>query len=180
MSDNNGDNLSQNEKSLKLLLTNLSNEDGIVRKSARELLTQIGEQAIGFLGELLQAPKHITRWEAVKTLSQIHNQLSIPYLINAMEDEDDDIRWLAAEGLISLGKESVEPLLKTLIENYPSIYLRMGVHHVLKILLDRGQFVDTGRLLDKIIKFEDESEIPVAANESLDAWRYKIRTSQMN
>ena len=173
MSNINKLDLSQEEGSIKILLDNLSNGDGLVRKSAREILVKLGTKVIDFLGQLIEAPKYITRWEAVKSLSEMHNPLVIPWLIDGLEDESDDIRWLAAEGLISLGKDSVEPIIKMLIEKYPSINARKAAKHILKELEDRGKFYDTVNLIHVINHHKDESEIPTTAKSSLDAWRYK-------
>jgi HEAT repeat protein len=167
--------LDNDTQSLKALLSNLSNENGLVRKNARELLVKFGEKAIGFLGELIRSPKHITRWEAIKTLGQMRNSISIPYLLDALEDESDDIRWLAAEALVSMDGEVVVPLLKTLIERYPYVYTRESVYHILKMLSEKDQFIgsspDLGRLMNILLHHKDESEIPPAAMAALDAWR---------
>ena len=171
----NRDNLvvQQEDKSLKILLENLSNTDGLVRRSARDVLVRLGANVIGFLGQLIEAPKYITRWESVKSLAEMHNPLAIPWLMNALEDESDDIRWLAAEGLIALGKDSVEPVLKRLIEKYPSIETREAEKHILKVLQSRDIFYDTVGLINIINHHKDESEIPTTAKAALDAWRYR-------
>ncbi|MCW8816397.1 MAG: HEAT repeat domain-containing protein, partial [Ignavibacteriaceae bacterium] len=82
------------------------------------------------LMELLSHHKHIYRWEAVKTLEEISDPLSIPLFIQAMEDEKSDVRWLAAKGLIKLGKLSIKPLLKTLEKKSDSVFVLEGAHHV--------------------------------------------------
>lgn len=173
MANNNNIVLPQKENSIKILIDNLSNVDGLVRKSAREILVKLGATVIDYLGQLIEAPKYITRWEAVKSLSEMHNPLVIPWLLDALEDESDDIRWLGAEGLISLGKDAVEPVLKRLIEKYPSIKTREAVKHILKILQDREKFYDTVNLLHVINHYKDQSEIPTTAKAALDAWRYR-------
>lgn len=173
MADSEKMELPQEDVSLKILLENLSNSDGLVRRSAREILVRFGVGVIDYLGQLIEAPKYITRWEAVKSLAEIHNPLSIPWLIKALEDESDDIRWLAAEGLISLGKEAVEPVLKRLIEKYPSLNTKEAITHILKVLQSRGQFFDTINLVHVINHYKDDSEIPINAKAALDAWRYR-------
>jgi HEAT repeat protein len=47
-----------------------------------------------------------------------------------MEDEKSDVRWLAAKGLIKLGKLSIKPLLKTLEKKSNSLFVLEGAHHV--------------------------------------------------
>jgi len=40
-----------------------------------------------------------------------------PALIKTFEDEEFDIRWLAAEGVIGLGVSGLKPLLQALIDH---------------------------------------------------------------
>jgi hypothetical protein len=57
-----------------------------------------------------------TRWEAAKALSEIADPLAATALVNALEDDDADIRWVASEGLTALGRDGLEPLLAALLE----------------------------------------------------------------
>jgi len=99
-------------------------------KKAREELVAKGKNIVDFLMELLNNPKHIYRWEALKTMEEIGDPISIPMFIKALEDDESDVRWIAAEGLIKLGMKSIKPLLKTLIEKSGSIFVLAGIHHV--------------------------------------------------
>jgi len=72
--------------------------DGLVSKSVSEILVRLGIQVIDFLSQLIVAPKYVTRWEAVKSISGMHKLLVIPWLIDMLEVENYDIRWMAAEG----------------------------------------------------------------------------------
>ena len=56
---------------------------------------------------------------------------SIQVLLEALSDKEFDVRWLAAEGLIRIGRKVVVPLLETLVEHSDSFWLRDGIHHVL-------------------------------------------------
>ena len=56
---------------------------------------------------------------------------SIPVFLEALEDEKSDIRWIAAEGLINIGKDAVRPLIKHVAENYDSIFVLNGAHHII-------------------------------------------------
>ncbi|HRP92676.1 MAG TPA: HEAT repeat domain-containing protein [Ignavibacteriaceae bacterium] len=112
------------------LIIQLGSEDGMERQRAREALVTVGKESIEFLSELLSHPKHIYRWEAVKTLEEIADPVSIPLLIQALEDDKSDVRWIAAKGLIKLGSKSIEPLLKILEEKSESVFVLEGAHHV--------------------------------------------------
>ena len=118
------------QSKIQELIKTLGSDNGMERQSAREELVAIGRDSVGFLMELLSHPKHIYRWEAVKTMEEICDPVSIPLFIQAMEDEKSDVRWLAAKGLIKLGKLSIKPLLKTLEKKSDSVFVLEGAHHV--------------------------------------------------
>ncbi len=138
------------KNAIEELISKFYIQDVIQRRKARLDLVKIGKPAIKYLSGLLNEPKEQVRWEAIKTLSQINDSKSIPILINALENGDIDVRWIAAEGLINIGKESIEPLLKALLENSNSKYLLKGAHHVLKDLQSKRIFVDRTGLISRI------------------------------
>ncbi len=115
---------------IQQLLKTLGSKNGIEREKAREKLVAKGKDMLDFLMELLNHPKHIYRWEALKTMVEIGDPISIPLFIQALEDDESDVRWIAAEGLIKLGFQSIKPLLKTLIEKSDFIFVLAGTHHV--------------------------------------------------
>ena len=115
---------------IKPLVEKLTSKNGLERKSARKKLVSIGSDAIEYLKEFIEHPKHIYRWEALKTLGEIGDPISIPFYLQALEDDESDIRWIAAENLIKSGKKSIKPLLETLIDKSDSIFILSGVHHV--------------------------------------------------
>ncbi|MCW8809535.1 MAG: HEAT repeat domain-containing protein [Ignavibacteriaceae bacterium] len=118
------------QSKIQVLIKTLGSDNGFEREKARKALVEIGKDSIDYLMELLSHHKHIYRWEAVKTLEEISDPLSIPLFIQAMEDEKSDVRWLAAKGLIKLGKLSIKPLLKTLEKKSDSVFVLEGAHHV--------------------------------------------------
>ncbi len=120
----------------------LFSHDGIVRQKARYKLVKIGKPVIAYLIGLQYLPDQHVRWEAMKTLSQIADPDSIPILVNALENSNSDVRWLAAEGLIGIGRQSVGPIMEAIEERSESKILREGAHHVLKGLENEGDFFD--------------------------------------
>ncbi len=126
------------DSEMKELIAKLGGENTIERQHAREKLVEIGRDSIDFLMELISHPKHLYRWEAVKTLEEISDPISIPIFIQALEDDKSDVRWIAAKGLIKLGEISIEPLLKYLIENSDSVFALAGAHHVFYDLREMG------------------------------------------
>ena len=140
-------------RSIEELIKDLGNPNGIIRQKARYEMVKIGNPALDFLLQLQGSDKHLARWEAVKAISEIGTRESIPILINALEDEEFDVRWLAAEGLIDIGHGSVYPLLKAFISNKDSVHLKEGVHHVLKGLEMRGLYNDRYEIIKALESF---------------------------
>jgi HEAT repeat protein len=120
------------------LIKDLGNRDGRTRQTARIALVEMGRLAVDFLAELIEHPRHIYRWECLKTLVQIADPNATELFLLALEDEDFDVRWLAAEGLIKLGPKSTLPLLEYLMANVKKGIVRDGAHHVLKALRRRS------------------------------------------
>ena len=160
------------ENEIEELIKKLYSKDGIQRKMARYDLVKIGKPAIKYLSDLLNEPKdkeqkEYVRWEAIKTLSQINNPESIPILIKALEHEDFDVRWMAAEGLINIGEKSIKPLLKTLVRKSNSIYLLEGTHHVLKDLQFKKIFDDKTGIINKLENYNLHPDIVTSVEQLL-------------
>jgi HEAT repeat protein len=135
------------ESEIKKLIEDMTGDNGIARQKAWHRLVKIGEPAIDYLIELQYSKNHKARWEAIKAIGQINDPETIPILINSLEDDKFDVRWLAAEGLIDLGKDVVKPLLNTFSQDIDSEYLREGVHHILKELERRDEFDDKTEII---------------------------------
>ena len=135
---------------LQKLIETLGSDDGMERKKAREALVKKGKEVTDFLMELLSHPKHIYRWEAVKTLEEIGDPDSIPFFIQALEDDKSDIRWIAAEGLIKLGMQSVVPLLDTIIDKSDSVFVLEGAHHIFYDLHEK-RLLPAGFPIEKLL-----------------------------
>jgi len=119
------------------LVKKLDNDDQMVRIETRTTLIKLGRPAVKYLAEIVAAKKDRLRWEAIKTLADIEDLAATPYLIAALDDENSGIQWLAAEGLIRLGPEIVEPLLSALIGKTDSLLFLHGVHHIIHDLRDQ-------------------------------------------
>lgn len=70
------------------------------------------------------------RWEAAKVLVDIKNPNAAEALVETLGRDHFEIRWLASKALINLGKDAIEPLLRGLLHNPDSGFLRDGAHHV--------------------------------------------------
>ena len=155
---------------LEVLVQQLCNDDGHKRKNARKKLVAIGEQALKPVGDLLSHPKHVCRWEAMKVIEEIGDPKSIPVFIEALEDEKSDIRWIGAEGLIHTGKHALKPLLKAVAENYDSVFVLNGAHHVISELNGKKELpkdFPAKKLLSLLTNYSKEASLKVLVHEIL-------------
>jgi len=150
------------------LIAALASDDGVLRVHARRSLVAIGEQATGPLVKVLTAPNQWVRWEAAKALGQIGNPSAAQALVGALEDKMFDVRWLAAEGLIAIGRDALIPLLHALLKRSDSPWLREGAHHILHDLVI-GNIEEVKRpVLAALEDTEPSIEVPIAAKNALD------------
>lgn len=119
---------------LESLMGMLAGKDGVTRQKARKLLAALGISAVASLTRaLLNSGSRQLRWEAAKTLGAIADAGTMPALVQALEDRDADVRWLAAEALRRFKKAAWPLLLRAVIASGPdSVSLRQGAHHVLR------------------------------------------------
>jgi HEAT repeat protein len=157
------------------LLDMLASKDGIQRRNAREQLVVIGKPAVPHLMNVLQSPNERVRWEAAKALGEIRDPLGAPALVQALEDEESAIRWLAATGLIAIGRASLIPLLEALETRSNSVWMREGAHHVLHTLIRDGGSDDALPVLEALEDIEPAVEVPVAAYYALKKLREKLK-----
>lgn len=149
------------------LITELTCDDVFRCQKAREALVSIGKPAVAPLIKALTEQKEQVRWEAAKALGQIADPSAINALLDALEDKDFDIRWLSAEGLIAIGKDTLVPLLKALIERSDSAWFRNGAHHVLHDLARKGFYDKVRPVLIALEDSEPSIEVPLAAKIAL-------------
>ena len=153
-------------------IADLRSKDGTVRLNSRKALVALGPTAVPALVELLRDVHRWTRWEAAKTLGEIHAAGSAEALVTALEDPVFDIRWLAAEGLVGLGRTGLIALLKALTaKGTSSIWLRDGAHHVLSRLPRREQTPETLEVRHALELPWTSIEVPRAARLALAALR---------
>lgn len=122
---------SEKQAAIDRLINDLSSQNITLREEARKSLALIGEPAIKSLSEALAVKNRETRREIGRTLVDMLRPEAVPYLVAALENDDPDVRWLATEGLIALGRKGLDYLLKSLIANPSSLWLRLGAHHVI-------------------------------------------------
>ena len=157
------------ETDVPALIAMLSDKDGVVRRRARERLVALDGPAVRYLVELLSHRKVHLRWEAAKALSGIGDPRTATDLVRVLEeDEDEDVRWLAAEGLIALGWDGVRPLLRALADRPGSLTLRDGAHHVCHNLSRRKVYAGLKPVVTALDEPVPELAVPSVARAALD------------
>jgi len=156
------------EKDISSLIADLDSQDGLVRVRARKNLVGIGNQAVAPLVKALSSKKQWVRWEAAKTLGQIGDSSAAQALAEALSDVMFDVRWLAAQGLIAIGREALGPMFHKFLENPESVWLQEGVHHVLHDI-NREDLQDIVRpVIAALESFEPSVEAPIAVEKALE------------
>lgn len=103
--------------------------------------------------------------ELSKIIQTIADRRSIPALINLLDDNEVDIRWIAAEGLIKIGRHSIIPLLRSIRDGHIS---NSGAYHILQNLLSADEKLAMRHLLNSLGNFPEMAEIaPVHASIAL-------------
>jgi HEAT repeat protein len=156
------------EKNMDQLVAELGSKDAVVRQKARTALVNIGVAAVPSLLNALDAPLQHTRWEAAKSLVGIADPSAAERLIAALGDIDSDVRWVAGEALIALGRDALKPLLATLTNSDLPGGTYQGAHQVLHEL---AKSTDLTSLLEPVLKALDQPEpqmaVPLAAEKAL-------------
>jgi len=142
------------------LVADLASPHPAVRTKSRKALVAIGKPAVPPLIRLLMHRKPHVRWEAAKALCCIADPLAAAALVNALDDRDGDVRWLAAEGLAALGRDGLQPLLAALLQRAQSCSFCEAAHHGCHTLLKRKRL---GPILRPVLAALKESEPGVAA-----------------
>ena len=134
---------------------------------AREKLEGMGPTAVPDLIEALKTAKGQARWELVKTLADIADPSAVQILTNMLDDEDHDIRWMAAEGLTGIGYDALKPILRYLVRNGRSLFLRHTGHYVLRQIAAKGYYPQLKPLLFAFDSPVADLEVPIAAEQLL-------------
>lgn len=155
------------------LISQLDSSDGLIAQHARHSLIRIGGPAVKALVEAFENNRDSRlHWEAAKALSQIGSPEATQSFIRALQDDNFGVRWLAAEGLITIGRPAVKPLLKALESQADSVRLREGAHHVLhdmvhQLYVDKQMRQHLRPVLDALNGVEPAMGVPVAAQKAL-------------
>lgn len=119
-------------ESVSQWMSELADRDPYVRDFARaHLVEHKGAEVTRELVAALLDPRVYLRWEAAKALQEIADPIAAPALMHALEDENEDVRWVAGEALIALGKVGQLTVLSGLTRRAGSLDFCKAAHHVL-------------------------------------------------
>jgi HEAT repeat protein len=113
------------------LIQQLGDRDGVTRERARRSLVSLGSPGVEPLLQALKNKKSRVRFEAAMCLRDIADRRAIDGLVEALGDRAFEIRWVAAEALINVGRPVVPVVLHALMEHADATWLRDGCRHVL-------------------------------------------------
>jgi HEAT repeat protein len=150
------------------LIGDLASDDWVVRVKAREGLVSRGGKAIKPLTKALVSPNQWVRWESAKAMCEIGNPAATGALIKSLEDKMFDVRWLSAQGLITIGRKTIVPLLQAVIDKPDSVWIREGAHHVLHDLAEGKLRPILEPVLKALQDVDATVEGPLAAKIALD------------
>jgi hypothetical protein len=157
----------------KLTSELITGEDYTIKHNARIALVKMGKKATLSMHGLLSSKKTQIRRDAAKVVELIADKRSIPILITLLDDPDFDIRWIAAKGLISIGRKSIKPLLRSVCGGKSSLFIDKGAHHVLDTLLYENEKTQLVSLMLSLDNYHETGEAaPVEALNALKMFRF--------
>ena len=113
------------------LVQQLGDRDGVTRERARRSIVSLGSTGVEPLLQALKNRKSRVRFEAAMCLRDIADRRAIDGLVEALGDRMFEVRWVAAEALINVGRPVVPVVLRALMEQADAMWLRDGCRHVL-------------------------------------------------
>jgi HEAT repeat protein len=95
----------------------LSDEDpGVLTAAVAATRSGTGPDAASRLATLLTTSRHaVVRVEAANVLGKVGSQESLPALLTALDDTEENVRWFAVEGLRKLGAGQAVPRISELL-----------------------------------------------------------------
>ena len=127
------------ENLVNLIKATLDDPNFNKKVRSRKTLVRMGKSILPQMHKLIKSENTDLRLEASKIIELISDRKSIPVLLELLDDNTFDIRWIAAEGLIKIGRRSIRPLLTAVRDRKNSIVFNEGAHHVLQSLLNEKE-----------------------------------------
>lgn len=167
-------NVEEFTENVAVVIPDLAEMNNYERKSnARKQLVDMGKQILPQLNKLLTSKNPRLRREATKIIELIGAAESIPTFIELLDDDEGSIRWIAAEGLVHIGRESIVPLLNRIVEKGDDNYLKQGARHAFLKLFSEEEKRDFASLLISLKNFNNITILaPVEAFRALITFKH--------
>jgi HEAT repeat protein len=94
-------------------------------------LVNLGHVAVPALLETSKSASPWMRWHSIRALGEIRDSQAFPALVQALQDGDHSVAWMAAKGLVPFGKRCIEPVLHLLTMAEMTPWLRETSSYVL-------------------------------------------------
>ena len=143
------------------------------KMDSKETWLRMNSSVILQIDNSISARNELLKHEIANTVNLIADRKSIPALINLLKDPEFDVRWIAAEGLIKIGRKSIVPLLKTIRDEESSYFMNKGAHHILQSLISERERRAIEPLLYSLFNHTEAGKI--APVEALTALRRTFR-----
>ena len=149
------------------LVAQLGSGDARVRRRARNDLVAVGPLALSALTQALEDRNPHVRSEAARALGRIRDAVVADALVKRLEDDNLEVRWTAAEGLVALGRDGLVAILRAMLQERASVRRREGAHRVLRSLTDGDLGEIVRPVLAAIEGVEPALTVPLAAHAAL-------------
>ena len=116
------------------LVRALAGDQPLPAREARNALIALGVLACPALVEATRRADPNVRLGAFKVLARSATPDCAPALIEALQDPDGGVRYLAAQGLVAAGPRGIPGLLAALMRQSDSAWLHDGARHVFQAL----------------------------------------------
>ncbi len=123
---------------VEALVSTLDGEHPAERGRARATLIHMGRPVVPRLIEALRGPSARVRWEVARALAAIRDPGAAAALVETLEDEMLEVRWVAEGGIIDLNRDGLAALLHGLITHSGSEPFREAAHRILTAMA-RGE-----------------------------------------
>jgi HEAT repeat protein len=151
------------------LIADLTNSDLEQRLGAQYKLITRGREAVPALLKALRDDDPHLRSNAAHVLAVVADPTAAEGLATALDDDEDPVRWVAAEGLVALGPVGLQAALYALVRaDSISPQLKAAVRHILlRVSDDNGMGQISKPVLAAIHEFELNEAVLVEAHSAL-------------
>ncbi len=139
-----------------------------IHRAAADALGEIGTPSLEVLRDAASHDNDHIRWHAAKTLQKIRDEKTVPILISLLDDPNYGVRWLATEGLISLGEGVLPYLLESLQKQDTNTWFRESALHVIENVAGPTTKREIQDLIESLKHPEMALNVPIYAHKALE------------